>query len=74
MFGLKEEIRARRRRNNFMQWERPLLENGQVAGGDRDQVAVSLCVCVCFFFNYENQSFGFWSQNFGHLVDDLVFC
>lgn len=44
MFGLKEEIRARRRRNNFMQWERPLLENGQVAGGDRDQVAVSLCV------------------------------
>lgn len=49
MFGLKEEIRARRRRNNFMQWERPLLENGQVAGGDRDQVAVSLCVCVCFF-------------------------
>ena len=49
MFGLKEEIRARRRRNNFMQRERPLLETGQVAGGDRDQVAVSLCVCVCFF-------------------------
>lgn len=59
MFGLKEEIRARRRRNNFMQWERPLLENGQVAGGDRDQVAVSLCVCVCVFFNYENQSLVF---------------
>ena len=49
MFGLKEEIRARRRRNNFMQWERPLLENGQVAGGDRDQVAVSLCVCALQF-------------------------
>lgn len=73
MFGLKEEIWARRRRNNFMQWERPPLKNGQVAGGDKDQVAVFLFF-FCLFFNYENQSFGFWSQNFGHLVDDLVFC
>ena len=56
-----------------MQWERPPLKNGQVAGGDKDQVAVFL-VFFCLFFNYENQSFGFWSQNFGHLVDDLVFC
>lgn len=48
MFGLKEEIWARRRRNNFMQWERPPLKNGQVAGGDKDQVAVFLFFFVCF--------------------------
>jgi len=49
MFGLKEEIWARRRRNNFMRWERPPLENGQVAGGDKDQVAVFLFLFVCLF-------------------------
>ena len=50
MFGLKEEIRARRRRNNFMQWERPPLENGQVIGWDKDQVAVFLVYVFVFFF------------------------
>ena len=57
-----------------MQWETPPLENGQVTGRDKDQVAVFLVFVFFFFFNYRNQSFGFWSQNFGHLVDDLVFC
>lgn len=32
-----------------MRWERPPLENGQVAGGDKDQVAVFLFLFVCLF-------------------------
>lgn len=62
MFGLKEEIRARRRRNNFTQWERPPLENGQVTGGDK--VAVFLVFVFAFFFKLRKPILWFLESEF----------